>query len=291
MSTTADTQLLDAATVAEVGRLRLALRRRVEGRFAGAHAARGYGSSLDFADHREYVEGDDPRLLDHHAYARLGRRLVKLYAAEDTAALRVVLDRSGSMAGKWRTAQQVAAVLAALAAGNGDRVRVLLAGDEVDAGPWYGGPAALPAVERRLLGASAGGPARLDRALRRAASEGPRGPVVLVSDVLDGHHEETIRLLGAVRGDALLVHVLSREELAPTVRGDARLVDVETDDEVEVAVTDDRLAAYQRRLRRWLADVEQGSRRRGVGYLRLVTDESITEFAGRALLQLGLARR
>lgn len=291
MNATADTRLLDPATIAEVGRLRLALRRRVEGRYAGAHAAHGYGSSLDFADHREFVEGDDPRMLDHHAYARLGRRLVKLYAAEDTAALRVVLDRSASMAGKWRTARQVTAVLAALATLNGDRARVLLAGDDVDAGPWFAGPAALPAVERRLLPVTTGGGARLGEALRRAASEGPRGPVVLVSDVLDGRHEETIRLLGAVRGDALLVHVLSREELDPTVRGDARLVDVETAQEVEVAVTDERLEAYRRRLGRWLADVEQGARRRGVGYLRLAADESVTEFAGRALLQLGLARR
>ena len=162
--------VLDAATVARLGRLRLAGRRRVEGRFAGAHLSRRHGSSLDFADYREYVPGDDLRRIDLNAYARLGKRLVKLYDAEDEAALRVVVDLSGSMGfgAKLATAQRVAAGFAVVATGGGDRLRVLLAGREVDAGPGDRGGAALPAIDARLTGAVAGGEADLPAALRRA---------------------------------------------------------------------------------------------------------------------------
>jgi uncharacterized protein (DUF58 family) len=129
--------LLPPALLGRLGRLRLASRRRVQGRFAGAHASRRYGSSLDFADYREYVPGDDPRWVDPNAYARLGRLLVRLFEAEDEAALRVVVDCSASMAfgNKLHRGRQVAVALAAIAAGGGDRVRVLLAGPTCDAGP------------------------------------------------------------------------------------------------------------------------------------------------------------
>lgn len=287
----APTRLLDPATLAELGRLRLALRRRVDGRFTGSHAARGHGQSLDFADYREYLPGDDPRLLDPHAYARLGRRLVKLFAAEDTAAVRVVLDSSASMATTWRSAQRAAAVVVALAAIGGDRARLLVAGETTDAGPWFAGPAALPAAERRLADVEPVGRADLEGALRRAASEGPRGPVVLVSDMLDESWATAVRLLGVGRGDALLVHTLAREELEPTVRGDARLVDVETGGEVEVAVTDARLTEHAARRDAWLLDVERSCRRRGVAYHRAVDDDPLSRLAGAALLRLGLARR
>ncbi len=63
-------RLLTPELVGRLGRFRLAGRRRVAGRFAGEHPSRRYGSSLDFADYREYAPGDDPRRVDRHAHAR-----------------------------------------------------------------------------------------------------------------------------------------------------------------------------------------------------------------------------
>lgn len=292
--TTPAERLLDPATVARLGRLRLALRRRVEGRYAGGHRARGFGSSQDFADYREYTPGDDPRLLDPHAYARHGKRLVKLYAAEDTAAVRVVVDCSASMGfgGKRTAALRVAAALAAVTAAGGDRVRVLLAGESIDAGPWFAGPATLPAVEARLRAAPppAGG-ADLTAALRRAHGEGPRGPVVLVSDLLAEGWEEAVRLLGSRRTDAVLVHLLGRDELVPPVRGDVRLFDAETGAEVELAVAGDALDRYRQRLASWLEEVRRACGARGVAYARHADDEPLDGLITLALPRLGLVGR
>lgn len=284
------TRLLAPQAVARLARLRLGLRRRVGGRWTGGHAALGHGSSQDFADYREYTAGDDPRTLDPHAYARLGRRLVRLYTAEDSAALRVVVDASASMAvgAKGQAAAAVAAALVVVAVAGGDRARVLLAGDRVDPGPWYAGPGALPGVESRLLRAAAGtGTADLAAALRRAAAEGPRGPVVLVSDLLTDTWEDTLRLLGSGRGDALLVHLLGREDLEPTVRGDVRLADVETGAEVEVAVADGALARYAARRDAWLDDVARTCGARGVAYARLADDEPVDTFCTLDLARVG----
>jgi uncharacterized protein (DUF58 family) len=276
--------------VARLGRLRLGGRRRVEGRFAGAHASRRYGTSLDFADYREYVPGDDLRRIDLHARARLGKTLVKLYDAEDEAALRVVVDLSASMGfgDKPRAAREVAAALAVVAGGGGDRVRVLLAGAAVDAGPWFKGPAALPQVEARLLAAAGARQTDLPAALRRAHGEGPRGPVVLVSDLLFDGWEAVVAALGAGRGEAVLVHLLGRTDLEPDVRGDLRLADAETGAEVEVGVAEHALQAYAATRDAWLDDVARTCGAHGVAYARLVDDEPVEPLVAVRLTGLGV---
>lgn len=282
--------LLDPATVARLGRLRLAGRRRVEGRFSGAHASRRYGASLDFADYREYVPGDDLRRIDVHAHARLGKRLVKLYDAEDEAALRVVVDLSASMGfgRKLEVARQVAAALAIVAIGGGDRVRLLLSGAEVDAGPWFRGNPALGVVDQRLSTAGAGGRADLVAGLRRALGEGPRGPVVLVSDLLFDQWQTTLDALGLGRADTCLVQVLSRTDVEPDLDGDLRLADSETGAEVEVGIADATLADYADVVGRWLADVDAACGARGIACARLIDDEPLDDFLLAALPAAGI---
>lgn len=285
-------RILPPDLVARLGRFRLAGRHRVEGRFAGAHASRRYGSSLEFADYRAYVAGDDPRRVDWHAHARLGRLLVKLFEAEDEAALRVVVDLSASIAfgAKLRRVREAAAALATVAAAGGDRVRLLCAGDRLDPGPWYRGAAALPVIERRLLSARADGrdPAVLVEALRRAHAEGPRGPAVLVSDLLFDGWDAAVRALAAGGGDAALVHVLARSDLEPAVEGDLRLVDSETGEEREVGVSARTLDAYGAARDRWLDELNRACGVTGVAYARLVDDESVEDLLTLTLTRLGV---
>lgn len=282
--------LLDPATVARLSRLRLAGRRRVEGRFSGAHASRRYGASLDFADYREYVPGDDLRRIDVHAHARLGKRLVKLYDAEDEAALRVVVDLSASMAfgRKLAVARQIAAALAVVAVGGGDRVRLLLSRAEVDAGPWFRGSPALGMIDARLGEAAAEGRADLVAGLRRALGEGPRGPVVLVSDLLFEEWETALDTLGLGRADTCLVQVLARTDVEPELDGDLRLADAETGAEVEVGIAGSTLAEYADVVRRWLADVDAACGTRGIACARIIDDEPLDDFLLATLPAVGI---
>lgn len=294
-------RVLPSEVVARLQRLRLMLRRRVHGRYAGAHTSRRFGSSLDFADYREYLPGDDPRRVDLAAYQRLGRLLVKLYEAEDEAAVRVVVDLSASMGfgDKTRAARQIAAAFAALATGGQDRIRVLLVtGHRTDAGPWFRGPATLAAVESRLLAVEADPPseedtgqdasAALAAAVRRARGEGPAGPVVLVSDLLFDGWQEVLRILAAGRGDASLVHVVGRTDLEPDLGGDVRLVDAEFGGALEVSLTDAALAEHAAARDVWLADIESVCGRHAITYALLVDDGSVGELVEGTLRRLGV---
>lgn len=299
-----DEPLLPPDLLARLGRLRLSNRQRVQGRHAGAHRSRRHGSSLDFADHREYVAGDDPRSIDLPAFQRLGKLLIKLYEAEDEASLRVVVDRSASMGfgRKRRAADQVTAAFAALASASQDRVRVLLVGARrdgevrtVDAGPWYRGPSTLPAVTLRLRAAAppegdeeATGRAHLAAALRQAHGEGPGGPVLLVTDLLYDGWQGTIRALAGGRGDAVLLHLLGREDLEPTLDGDLRLVDAETHQSVEIAIDEKSLIAFRTRRDAWLDDVAALCGQQGVAYARVMDDTDITTLLLTDLRALGV---
>lgn len=283
-------RILPPELLGRLGRFRLAGRRRVAGRFAGVHASTRYGSSLDFADYRAYAPGDDPRWVDRHAYARLGRLLVKLFEAEDETALRVVVDLSASMGfgGKAQRAKEVAAALAAVACGGGDRVRVLLASEDVDAGPWYRGAAGLPALEARLAAATTGGRADLGAALHRAHREGPRGPVVLVSDLFTDGWEDVIAGIAAGGGDGVCIHLLGRDDVDPALDGDLRVTDAETGEEREVSVDARALASYRDTRDAWFDEVARRCGGHGVALTRLVDDESVEDLLTLSLARLGV---
>jgi uncharacterized protein (DUF58 family) len=283
-------RVLQPALVGRLSRFRLAGHRRVAGRFDGAHASRRHGSSLDFADYRAYAPGDDPRRVDRHAYARLGKLLVKLFEAEDETALRVVLDLSASMGygAKATSAREVGAAFATIATGGGDRVRVLLAGEEIEAGPWYRGPAALPALEARLLAATEGGSPDLVAALHRAHREGPRGPTVLVTDLFVDHWEEVLGVLAAGGGDAVLLHLLGRADVDPDLDGDLRLADAETGEEREVSIAPGTLEDYARTRDEWFDAVERRCGALGIAVARLVDDESVEDLVSLSLTRLGV---
>src|SRR5262245_45070016 len=98
--------------MARLERLQLGTRRRLSGQFAAEHRSPRHGTSLDFADYREYHPGDDFRRIDYDLYARLDVLLLKLYEAEDDLTLRLLIDTSRSMAGdKLVQAERIAAAL------------------------------------------------------------------------------------------------------------------------------------------------------------------------------------
>jgi uncharacterized protein (DUF58 family) len=282
--------LLDPELLMRLIQLRFVARRRVEGRFVGRHGSGRYGSSLDFVDYRPYVAGDDPRWVDPHTSARLGRLLVRLFEAEEETALRIVLDCSASMGfgDKFHRARQVAAVLAAIAVSGGDRVRLLLAGATCDAGPWFLGASSLPRIEARLLCARTDRTTDLRTVLARAHGDGPRGPVILVTDLLDEKWSDILRTLAGRWADRALVHILGRSDLDPDFDDDLRLADSETGVEVEVGLVAGVLEDYRTTTTRWLDEVSRECGGRRIAYARLVDDEPVEDLLLVTLTGLGM---
>lgn len=298
--------LLPPELAAQLGRHQLVPRRRVRGRFVGGHRSSRLGASVEFADVREYVAGDDPRRIDLSASRRHGRLQVTLTEAEDDAAAQVVVDRSASMSGrKRRLADQLAGGLSVLGARDGVRLWLVehdrhTGGDRIGGG-WARGSGAL--AHAGLLLADGGaevvagedqdtpaGRPDLTLAVGRAVRAPARGPLVLVSDLLYDGWDTTVRALGRGRRDVLVLQVLDVEELRPHLVDDVRLVDAETGDEIEVGGDDHTSAAYDAALQTHLDAVEQACLSIGAAHLVVPTDTDLTRLLLADLPALGLVR-
>lgn len=267
--------LLDADLLATLERLQLSTRRPLAGQLSGGHRSKRYGTSLDFADFREYQAGDDFRRIDYLTLARLDQLLIRLYDAEDDLVVRLVIDTSASMGfdGKLRRACQVAAAMGFVALTRRDAVTVHTAGSTPlrfrGRGGWHRlhghleqqvaqGQGSLVATAAELLGRS-----------------GPPGLTVLCSDLLDPEWEAALRRLPARGADLVVAHVLGSGELRPDIRGDVDLVDAETGERVAMSATPTELEAYQGRLQAWMGQVQSLVRGLGAGYVLVDPDADL----------------
>src|SRR5205823_10975104 len=118
--------LLDAQFLAKLEQLELVSRKIFLGLMKGERRSKRKGQSVEFADYRNYVKGDDLRFLDWNLYARLDRLFIRLFMEEEDLHFYVLLDNSLSMdfgsPTKLYFAKQVAAALAFVGLVNMDRV-------------------------------------------------------------------------------------------------------------------------------------------------------------------------
>lgn len=297
--------------VGQLGQHQLVPRRRIVGRYQGGHRSVRTGASVEFADVREYVPGDDPRRVDLAASRRHGRLQVTLTEAEDDAAAQLVVDASASMGGeRWATAAQLVAGLGVLGARDG--IRVWASSSSVDGEALHvrqargsvalaavtsvleqAAPPPVPALSATTTAVATAPPAGrpdLLRAVDRAVRGTERGPLVVVSDLLfDGWDAVVDRLAGS-RADTLMLQVLGVGDLEPEVTDDLRLVDVETGASVEVAGHEHVLRAYRDAVDAHLAAVTAACTRVDAAHLVVRSDEDVADVLLRRLAVAGFVR-
>ncbi len=262
--------LLDPAFVARLEALQVATRRRLAGQFAADHRSTRHGSSLDFADQRDYHPGDDFRRIDYHLLARLDVLMVKLFEAEDDITLRLLVDTSASMAGtKLTQAARLAAALGFVALVHRDVVtvhRFLL--DR--AAPRFVGRNAAPALFAHLQSLQAHGATPFAAATSHLlARRGPPGMTIVLSDLLTPEWDAAIGRLPARGDDVVVVHVTGDDDLDPALSGDLDLVDRETGERVAVSVTPEIRRQHRRVVEAWYDEVALRCRRADAAYLRI----------------------
>jgi uncharacterized protein (DUF58 family) len=235
--------------------LALTIRRTSAGRSHGMRRSRRIGAGLEFADHRDYVPGDDLRYLDWNLYGRLERRALRLYEEDEDLAIDVLVDASASMRlgqpAKLELALQIGAALAYVGLSNLDRVAVAALGDAgASTAPARGKGRILP-ILRALDGVRADGRTPFSEAVRGflAGRRGRRrGLVALVSDFYDANGARAaLELVRRHRLEAIAVQISAPDEIAPALRGDVQLLDVETGAARELTVSPRALADYARR--------------------------------------------
>ncbi|NNC81703.1 MAG: DUF58 domain-containing protein [Acidimicrobiales bacterium] len=261
-------ELRDPQLLGALERLQLGTRRRLAGQLVGGHRSPRYGSSLDFADFREYQPGDDFRRIDYLTLARLDQLLVRLYDAEDDLTVRLVIDTSASMGmdGKLQRAAEMAGALGFVALTRRDRVQVHVPGKPAAR---FNGRNAVGALFDHLESLTAGGVGSLSAtAIEVLGRQRGAGMTVLCSDLLESDWDVALSRFPARGAEVTVVHVLGAGELDPPELGDVDLVDSETGERVAMTMTAQSLEAYHERLNTWLEEVEFAARRAGAAYVR-----------------------
>jgi uncharacterized protein (DUF58 family) len=277
-------QFLDPAVVARLGNLELKARTVVEGFLSGLHRSPFKGFSVEFAEYRQYIPGDDLSTIDWKVYARSDRHYVKKFEEETNLNCHVMLDISGSMAygsrgiTKYEYGQCLAASLAYLMNRQRDAAG-LAAFDEriVTMLPASARPGHLNAILVTLDRLELGAETNVSKPLHQLAdSLSKRGMVVLISDLLDDP-ERVIRGLKHFRfrgTDVIVFHLLDPDELAFPFERATRFEDMETRDEVlavPVVVRDHYLKAIGSLIERYKRELGAA----GIDYQLLTTDQPL----------------
>lgn len=260
--------LLDDDFIARCEKLSLISRAVAHGRIRGERRSKRRGFSTEFADHRDYVPGDDLRYLDWNIYGRLDRLFIKLFEEEEDLTVCILLDTSESMVSgepdKFRYARQVAAALGVVALSTGDRVGIWPFDRDLRAPfrPMRGRRHA-SLMLKWLEDLDSGDGTDLQGALESFQGIAPRrGMVILISDLLDPQGSiDALRLIAGGGRDSYLFHLLSPQELDPQIAGDLRLVDIEDRSTTEISVTRALLDGYRNTVSDFMATVRQSCSR------------------------------
>jgi len=307
--------LLTPELLRRLEQFQLLATRRAKSSARGERRSRARGQSVEFADYRSYVHGDDFRHLDWNLYGRLERLFLKLYEEERELPVRIFLDASESMSfgepRKFDFARQVAAAIGYVALAGFDRVSVIpFPGlEDRQAGAGQGLNGAVPATNfegaargalrsvrgkrstiqflQNLSALTAGGAANFNEALRRGALEARQaGLAIVLSDCLDpaGYEAGLNALVG--RGFQVdVVQILAPEELSPATFGDLRLVDSETGATQEVTFGRYRMKAYQQTVQNFVQRLREFCQARGIHFFTAASNTVLEDLLLKHLRQ------
>ena len=289
--------LLSPQLMARLERMELVSRKIFRGRMKGERRSRRKGQSVEFADFRAYVSGDDLRFIDWNLYARLDRLFLKLFLEEEDLHVFVVLDNSRSMEfgepTKLRFSQQLAAALGFVALCRSDRVQIasLTSGRSGSLAPLRGRHSIWRLLSQ-LQDIQVEDDADLYRGIRDFSMRCPgRGIVVVISDLLEKNgFEPAFKHLIARDMDTYVVHLLAAEEVRPELTGDLKLLDSEDHDATDISISRVILDRYDQTVRSFLARAREYCVKRGIGYVFADTRIPIEELIQGHLAQRGLVR-
>ena len=271
--------LLNPDVMRQLEQLSIVSRKMSTGRQQGERRSRRRGMSTEFADHRNYVAGDDLRYLDWKIYGRLEKLFLKLFLEEEDLKVNILLDTSASMTfgdpQKLLYAKRVAAAISYICLSKMDSLTLYPFDSQL--GRPFGpkrGKANAGALFEFLESLESQDETHLEDALKRfAQSQRTRGVAIVISDFLDAQgFEAGLRQLFARNFEFLVIHVLSPEELKPTLKGDIRLVDAELGISTDVSMGRRIEDVYDRTLKSFCNGLKAYTVNRG-GYYVLSSTE------------------
>ncbi|MEM0983772.1 MAG: DUF58 domain-containing protein [Planctomycetota bacterium] len=292
-------ELLGSELIARIGQLDLSSKKIFAGKLKGERRSKKRGESVEFADHRPYVIGDDPRHIDWNVFGRLDRLFLKLFLEEEDLSLHVVLDASASLdcgnPSKWHYAQQLAMALGYIGLVNLNRVAVSTVGGLIDtgAGDQSRDPELMHAIRdlrgkrrtqelaRFICSLRPEGDTNFPEAAKRIAlSRRGKGVMVVISDFfMKEGYEQGLRMLVGRGYDVIAIQLLSPQEVEPEgpsgILGDLRLVDTEDGDRAEITVSAPLLKKYKATLNAYCQQLRDFCARREMTAMTVRSDTPV----------------
>ena len=292
--------------VAAIDDLELAARLIVEGSRSGHHRSPFHGFSNEFSQYRAYRPGDDLKYLDWKLLARTDRLYTRQFRETTNMSVVLVVDtsasmnypsapdgRSGHTASKFRYAVIMAAALAHLIISQGDAVGLMtMQGEKLVWVPARGGRAHLRLLLAQLEKLTPSSTWDAPRVVTRAADLlKRRGVILAISDFYDNEDATRVELRRVVRRghDVAVLQVISREEIDLPFKSDVEFEDLETGARVVVAARAAR-PSYRDQVAAFLERWRTGSRRDGLDYALVHTDEKPSDALRTYLVKRGQSR-
>jgi uncharacterized protein (DUF58 family) len=286
-------QFLDPEVLARLAGAPLLARKPMHGNVSGRHTSPHRGASVEFAEYRKYVPGDDLRRLDWRAYGRTDRHYVKEFDADTNLRCCLVVDASGSMRfgstgiSKIDYARQAAGALAYLAVQQGDAVGLTcLGGGPPDEIPARRSPAHLSHLFDLLDKLAPAGETHLVAGLHELAETiRQRALIVIVSDLFADPAElrECFEHFRFRKHDLAAFHLIDPQEVNFKFQRPMRFLDMEGGTPI-FAEPNEIADRYQKAISRYLRDMKQIAAETGVDYHRVSIDEPFDQMLMRFLV-------
>ena len=280
--------------------LSLELRADLSGFFGGKHLVRTYGQTVEFADYREYMLGDDIRRIDWNLYSRFEKFFLKLFTDERQMHTQIFIDCSASM-GKDNPKKAaytvgVAAALGYLSVHNMDKVSYHLIKGEKAENPFgtiVGKKAFFNAIST-LEEMEFDEESDLQKSVLNTQTGSNDGLTVIISDFFtDSDWKKAVDYLCYKKRQVLLVQVLMPEEIDPLYTGRVNLIDsesVDLSDTKNMKIKIDRASqvAYEAALHSMLEELRSFCNSRGAMFASISTDQPIEKVLFKELLKVGI---
>ena len=293
--------LLTPQFMHQLDRIDVLSRKVLSGKMKGERRSKKKGQSVEFADYRPYVMGDDLRFIDWNLYARLDKLFLRLFMEEEDQSVSILIDNTASMnfgePNKLLYARRVAAAIGYLSLVHYNRVNFYTLSHEIiDHLPNLRGRRPIPRMLdylSRQPDPSVGQPAELAPVLRRfALMQRQKGIVILLSDMLEKQDlSDALKYISGERYDTFVLQLLSPQEIDPTcenLSGELMLTDVEDGQTTEVSVSPSLIKQYKHVVDEYCSQVSHACSRRDIAYLRSSTDVPFDVLILRYLREKGL---
>ena len=301
-TTTQPESLLSPDFMHRLDRLDVMSRKILRGRMQGERRSKKRGQSVEFADYRNYVVGDDLRFIDWNLYARLDKLFLRLFMEEEDLSVSIALDVTASMdfgdPHKLLYAKRLAAALGYIALAHYNRVNLFtftntIAGELRRLRGRRPIPRMLEFLQNQHATSNEPVAGNLNAVCKRLSlAQRQPGVIVMVSDFFDkGEIGDALRYLGGDLHDVYAIQLLAPQEVDPArgnLVGDLSLRDVEDGDLAEVSISPTLLKRYRANLQAYCNHVREQCLRRGVAYMAAETSVPFETVVLRYLRERGL---